>query len=154
MDCSEITKDIFIGTRPSAEDYARLRELGVRLVINMRFARGPYPDPHETPLTFVWLHTFDSVFIPIPIGALMRGARAALKTIQDGGKVYVHCAQGRHSGPAMGAAILIAQGYEPQAAMQLIKTRRAVAEPEAFYIRRQIMAFAREWQKQKDSGSS
>jgi hypothetical protein len=45
----------------------------------------------------------------------------------------------------MGACILIAQGFDPQAAMSLIKERRAVADPFAFYIRPRILKFAKEW---------
>ena len=153
MGYSKITEQLFIGTTPVPDEYDGLRRLGVRLVINMRFTRGPYPDPHEPALEFLWLRTFDSVFLPIPMGALVRGARAALRTIESGGKVYTHCAAGRHRAVAMGAAILIAQGYTPQAAMQLIRARRAIADPEIFYIRRRILTFAREWQKQKDIGS-
>ena len=77
----------------------------------------------------------------------MSGAQAALKTIQQGGKVYAHCAYGRHRGVAMGACILIAQGYDPGAAMQLIAVRRPVANPFAYYIRPRILMFAREWNK-------
>ena len=36
MNFSPITGDLFIGTTPSTNDYNRLRDLGVRLVINMR----------------------------------------------------------------------------------------------------------------------
>ena len=36
MNFSPITDDLFIGTTPSAEDYNQLRNLGVRLMINMR----------------------------------------------------------------------------------------------------------------------
>lgn len=36
MNFSPITDDLFIGTTSSTEDYNYLRELGVRLVINMR----------------------------------------------------------------------------------------------------------------------
>jgi len=152
MNFSEITETLFIGTTPAPSDYPRLRELGVRLVINMRFSQGPYPDPHDPPLDFLWMRTFDNMFLPIPISALMRGTQAALKTIENGGRVYAHCAGGRHRGVAMGAAILIAQGYEPQAAMRLIKSKRAFADPDIFYIRRRILKFAREW-KRKDIGS-
>jgi len=76
---------------------------------------------------------------------LMRGAHAALETIQHGGRVYAHCAYGRHRGVAMGACILIAQGYDPQDAMELIVKRRSVANPFAYYIRPRILKFAREW---------
>jgi len=46
---------------------------------------------------------------------------------------------------AMGSAILIAQGMDPEAAMDLIKERRSFADPRAFYIRPRILKFAREW---------
>lgn len=148
---SNITDDLFIGTTPLASDYDGLRELGIQLVINMRFSRSPYPDPHETPIRSLWLRTIDSPFIPLPISKLITGARAALETILLGGKVYVHCAYGRHRGPAMGSCVLIAQGYEPGAAMSLVAERRAVADPYTYYIRARILKFAREWELQKSA---
>ncbi len=147
MNFSEITNDLFIGTTPSSADYDGLRELGVRLVINMRMERAPHYDPHPTPMKRLWLPTFDSPLIWIPIRSLMRGVRTALEVIQTGGKVYTHCAHGIHRGVTMGACILIAQGYDPLAAMNLIKEKRPQADPYAFYIRPRILKFAQEWQK-------
>ena len=145
---SNITDDLFIGITPLVTDYDGLRELGIRLIINMRFTRGPYPDPYHTPIKLLWLRTMDSPFFPIPIAKLILGAQAALDTINSGGKVYVHCAGGRHRGVTMGACILIAQGYDPEAAMKLITERRIVADPYAYYIRPRILQFAREWQRE------
>ena len=142
---SHITDDLFIGTTPLVTDYNGLRELGIKLIINMRLMHGPYPDEHPEPLKLLWLRTFDSPFFPIPIYKLMRGAKAALETIEAGGKVYVHCAGGRHRGVAMGACILIAQGYAPEEAIHLISERRSFADPNAYYIRPRIMQFARAW---------
>ena len=146
MDFSKITDDLFIGTTPRTRDYQSLRDLGVRLVINMRWEHRLRPDPHPEPLSLLWLRTIDSPFFPIPIRALQRGALAALQTIRAGGKVYTHCAGGRHRGVAMGAAVLIAQGNTPREAMDLIKTRRRVADPDIFYIKRRILRFARQWE--------
>ena len=145
---SSITDDLFIGITPLASDYNGLRELGVQLVINMRLMHGPFPDEHHTPIRLLWLRTIDSPLFPIPIPKLITGARAALETIRLGGKVYVHCAGGRHRGVTMGACVLIAQGHEPEAAMKIIKERRAVADPDAFYIRPRILKFAEEWQRE------
>jgi protein-tyrosine phosphatase len=64
----------------------------------------------------------------------------------NGGKVYVHCARGRHRSVAMGAAILIAQGLDAESAMSLIKEQRVVADPYIFYIYRRIRMFARKWE--------
>ena len=145
---SNITDDLFIGTTPLAGDYDGLRELGIQLIINMRFTRRPFPDPHDVPIRLLWLRTIDSPFFPIPISRLISGARAALETILLRGKVYVHCAYGRHRGPAMGSCVLIAQGHDPDAAMKLVAERRTVADPYIPYIRSRILKFAREWEKE------
>ena len=145
MNFSQITDDLFIGSMPLAHHYDQLRELGVRLIINMRFSLAPQPDPHEVPIRTLWLRSMDSPFFPISIPKLIHGTQAALATIRDGGKVYAHCAYGRHRGVAMGACILIAQGCAPSDAMELIAARRSVADPFAYYIRPRILKFANEW---------
>ena len=147
MNFSTITDDLFIGNMPSLRDYDRLRELGIRLIINMRFSRGPEPDTQDRIQTIstLWLRSIDSPFFPISIHKLMQGAKTALETIRNGGKVYTHCAYGRHRGVAMGACVLIAQGFDPLAAMDLIAKRRSVADPYAYYIHPRIMKFAQLW---------
>jgi hypothetical protein len=40
---------------------------------------------------------------------------------------------------------LIAQGHSPREAMDMIKSRRRVADPDIFYIRNRILRFARQW---------
>ncbi len=147
MNYSQITNDLFIGSMPHVEDYDILRNLGVRLVINMRFDRRPFEDVSTPPLDFLWLRTFDNPFLPIPMRSLWRGVLAALDTIREGGKVYTHCIHGRHRGVAMGAAILIALGYSPEGAMDLIKNHRPIADPDVFYIRRRILRFARQFKE-------
>jgi hypothetical protein len=146
MNFSQITDCLFIGDTPRIDDYDLLRELGVRLVINMRFEKPPALHRHHPPLDFLWLPTLDTPGLVIPIRFLIRGVRAALETIQSGGKVYVHCHKGRHRGVAMGASILIALGYDPDQAMELIKAQRPIADPDIFYIRSRILRFARAWQ--------
>lgn len=145
MNFSQITDHLFIGTPPRSEAYPSLRELGVRLVINMCWERRPRPDRHTSPMPTLWLPVFDSPFLLIPLPTLLKGVRAALETIVQGGRVYVHCAQGMHRSVAMGAAILIAQNFTPREAMELIKQRRRVADPDAWHIRRQILRFAQSW---------
>jgi dual specificity MAP kinase phosphatase len=145
MEYSLITPHLFIGTTPAARDYDHLRELGVKLVINMRVEFRPRKDLHQTPISLLWLPNFDSPLIPISIKSLQRGAQTALETIQNGGKVYTHCAEGVHRGVTMGAAVLIAQGHAAEAAMKLIKEQRPKADPFAFYIRPRILKFAKIW---------
>jgi len=145
MNFSRITDNVFVGTTPRLSDYDRLHEMGVRLVINMRLLRGRPPGNALQSVRYLRLRTIDSPLAPIPAEALVRGARAALQVIEGGGSVYTHCARGRHRSVAMGAAILIAQGLTPEAAMQLIKERRPEADPEAFHIRPRIIEFAHIW---------
>lgn len=145
MDVSQITTALYIGATPRSADYPALANMGVRLVINMRFERPPFKDPFGTPLKFLWLPAIDSPLFPISVRTLQRGVKAALETIDRDGKVLAHCAAGAHRGVVMGAAILIAQGHSMERALDLIRERRPGADPDAWYIRRRIERFAREW---------
>jgi protein tyrosine phosphatase (PTP) superfamily phosphohydrolase (DUF442 family) len=147
MNYSRITDSLYIGTPPKAKDYDLLRELGVKLVINMRLGFPPVRDPFSPPLKSLWLPAIDSPIFPIPVHFLQVGVRDALKVIESGGVVYAHCNRGRHRGPVMGACILIAQGLSAEQAMRLIEQQRPVADLYAWYIQRRIMKFARQWGK-------
>jgi protein tyrosine phosphatase (PTP) superfamily phosphohydrolase (DUF442 family) len=147
MNSSRITDNLYIGTMPNAKDYDLLRELGVSLVINMRFGFPPKRDPHSPPLRSIWLPVIDSPIFPIPIRAFEVGVHEALKVIESGGVVYVHCSKGRHRGAAMGACILIAQGMSAEEAMRLIEQKRTLADLHAWYIQRRIMKFTQVWVK-------
>jgi len=72
MNFSKITNDFFIGSMPTVNHNDQLRELGVRLIINMRFSLGPHLDPHAEPIRTLWLRSIDSPFFPISIPKLMR----------------------------------------------------------------------------------
>src|SRR5512133_2102828 len=131
MNLSSITDSLLVGTSPGRGDFDTLRGLGVGLVINMRWMPGPRPPAGDPPLRYVWYRTFDNPLLPIPLRALIQGVQEALEVLKNGGKVYTHCAAGRHRSVAMAAAILIAQGTDPLEAMSLIKERRPVADPGA-----------------------
>ncbi len=146
MNFSKITDQLYIGTTPESGDYSLLHELGINLVINMRAERRPYRDPHDPPMPVLWIPTFDSPLLPIPIRSLYRGVMAALKTIESGGSVYTHCAAGVHRGVAIGSSILIGLGYPVDEAMLLIKERRKISDPHKWYIRWRIERFAKMWE--------
>ena len=148
MDYSQITEQLYIGTTPKRGDYHRLQQLGVKLIINMRFLRGGPPRGSDHGMTYLRLRTIDSPLFPIPVEALVRGSNRALAVMGSGGKIYAHCSRGRHRSVAMAAAILIAQGMSPSEAMSLIKQRRRAADPEASHIRPRILEFAQEWAQQ------
>ena len=147
MNFSRITDEVLVGTTPGPRDYERLQQLKVQLVINMRLLHGRPPTESMSSMQYLRLRTFDSPLVPIPTGALIRGAHAALRVIENGGTVYTHCSRGRHRSVAMAAAILIARGLSAEAAIRLIKERRTVADPDAPHIRPRIMEFWRSWQR-------
>lgn len=145
MDISEITDYMYVGAEPHAEDAQELARIDVRLLISMI---GGFPPPQvfsRPPLCLLWLPSFDTFITPIPTDKLAKGVRAARRIIQDRGRVLVYCHQGRHRSVIMASAILIASGFTAAQAMALIKTRRAIADPHAWYIRRQILRFERSW---------
>ncbi|HLE30197.1 MAG TPA: dual specificity protein phosphatase [Anaerolineales bacterium] len=148
MDISQITDYLFVGARPEAQHAGQLGALDVRLIISMCGEQRPPEAFSRPPLSVLWLRTYDTFLTPIPVRKLMEGVRAALPVIEDGGRVLAHCHRGRHRSAAMGAAILIAMGHSAEEAMQLLRDRREAAEPQAWYIRRQIKKFEKHWQMQ------
>lgn len=146
MDISQITNYLYVGAQPSAQDAEQLCALNVRLIISMAGTIRPPEALTQSPLSVLWLRTYDTIFTPIPIGKLMKGVQAALPVIQGGRSVLAHCREGRHRSVAMGAAILIAMGHSAEEAMQLLSARRKKADPQAWHIRRQIKKFEKHWQ--------
>lgn len=151
MDISPITDYLYVGAQPLASDADKLKALGVQLIISMRGSRRPPKALTQPPLNTLWLRSFDTPLTPIPAPRLLKGVQAALPVIEAGGKVLAHCAFGRHRSVVMAAAILIAQGYPAEAAMQLLVERRAFADPKAWYVRPQITRFEQYWRRYQAS---
>jgi len=149
MDISKITDQLYIAAHPRAEAASAIRDLNVRLVINMIFIR-PAKVYDQPPFRMLTLRTFDSIFLPIPIGKLKRGVETALPVIDAGDSVLVYCREGRHRSVAMAAAVLIGMGYSADQAMQLIKSQRAKADPYAWHIQRRICKFEEVWNADKN----
>jgi protein tyrosine phosphatase (PTP) superfamily phosphohydrolase (DUF442 family) len=146
MDISQITDQLFIAAQPKAEDADALRNLNVRLILNMIFL--PPADIYRTPpFQMLTLRTFDSIFLPIPIGKLVKGVNAALPVMESGESVLVYCRQGRHRSVAMAAAVLIGGGYSADEAMQRIQSKRSQADPYAWHIQRRIRKFEQVWRQ-------
>ncbi|MEP7358728.1 MAG: YbaK/EbsC family protein [Anaerolineales bacterium] len=147
MDISEITPDLYVGSQPEPADVEALNALNIGLIINMRAEARPDPAFHQQPLSALWLRTYDHFLLPISMRTLEQGVQAALAVIGQGRRVLVHCRHGRHRSVAMAAAILIAQGRSAAEAMRLVREKRAPADPQLWYIRRQIEKFERHWRR-------
>lgn len=141
---SQITDYLFVSGWPGSNSAAQIRSLGIRLILSMHW-RKPGPDLWQPPVQLMWLPTFDSPLIPMPLTALRRGVQAALPVIARGWKVLCHCSAGRHRGVAMACCVLVGMGLPADEAMQVVKDRRAIADPYAWYIRTRITKFALDW---------
>jgi len=144
MDISKITDQLYIAAHPRAEDASAIRDMNVTLVLNMIFIR-PAKVYDQPPFRMLTLRTFDSIFLPIPIGKLMKGVETTLPVLEAGNGVLVYCREGRHRSVAMAAAVLIGLDYSADQAMQLIKSQRAKADPYAWHIQRRIRKFEEVW---------
>ncbi|HOU39957.1 MAG TPA: dual specificity protein phosphatase [Promineifilum sp.] len=144
MSVTAITDTLVVAAWPTAEAITALRTLNVHLVISMT-NRVPPPELSEPPFRLLHLPTNDSPLRPVPMGKLCTGVTAALPVIARGQGVAVHCSRGRHRSVAMACAILIGLGYSAEAAMFLVKARRAEADPSIWYIRRRITKFGKIW---------
>jgi hypothetical protein len=143
-DISRITDYLYISAWPRGEHAGEIRALGVRLILSMHWRR-PVRTVGHPPVRLLWLPTVDTPLTPMPMFLLCRGVEAALPVIRQGGRVLVHCKAGVHRSVAMACCVLIGAGYTAEAAMRLVKDRRAVADPDVWYIRRRILKFEQEW---------
>jgi protein tyrosine phosphatase (PTP) superfamily phosphohydrolase (DUF442 family) len=143
-DISQITETLYISAWPRGEHADEIRALGVRLILSMHWCR-PVKTVGHPPVRLLWLPTVDTPLTPMPIFLLRRGVEAALPVVQQGMSVLVHCKAGVHRSVAMACCVLIGTGYTAEAAMRLVKDRRAVADPDVWYIRRRILKFDQEW---------
>lgn len=150
-DISKITDYLFISSQPQAKDVEAIISWNVRLIISMRGEWRPPAVLTQDSLQLLWLHTYDTLFTPIPLNKLLHGVQMALPVIQSGGGVLCYCAKGRHRSVAMGAAILIGMGCSAVEAMDRLRQQRQVAHPQAPHIRRRIELFEKVWQEQKEA---
>ncbi len=146
MDISAITDYLFVGAEPGATDVLEMAGQNIRLVISMRGESRPPQEFGREPLQLLWLPSYDTFLTPIAMGKLMQGVEAARQVIEQGGRVLVYCHQGRHRSVVMAAAILIAAGHSAAEAMALLHKQRIMADPDTWYIRRQIFRFEKMWQ--------
>ena len=146
---SQITDYLYVSAFPRGEHVAEIVSLGVRLVLSMHWMR-PTKMLGKPPVKLLWLPTFDNIFLPMPIRTLNKGVQAALPVIENGGGVLVHCKSGKHRSVAQAACVMIAKGYTADDAMQLIKDKRAVADPDAWHIQRRIREFESQWQEKNN----
>jgi protein-tyrosine phosphatase len=147
IDISRVTDYLYVGSRVGKEHADELKGLNFDLIISMIGQMPPDKIFTLPPFKTLWIRTYDTFLTPISIKKLLVGVEAASPIIQNKGKVLVFCMEGKRRSVAMAAAILISTGHTGKQAIDLLTTAREVADPRRWYIRRQIQAFERYWQK-------
>ncbi len=143
-DISQITTYLCLSSWPEGKHRDEILEQNIRLILCMHY-RLPERALRQPPLRLVWLPTIDLPLTPIPLSFLQRGAHEALAVIQAGYSVLVHCKYGVHRSVAMACCVLVAMGHPAQEAIQMVKDRRAAADPDADWVHSRILAFEQAW---------
>ena len=147
IDISKVTDYLYVGSRVEKEHSDELKLLNFNLIISMIGQMRPDEIYTLPPFKTLWIKTYDTFFSPISIKKLLAGVQAALPVIQNQGKVLIFCMRGKRRSIAMACAILISMGHTSDQAINLLASARKVADPKRWYIRIQIKAFEKYWQK-------
>src|SRR5688572_807452 len=145
IDISKITDYLYVGSCVRQEHAEELRVLKFDLIISM-IAQLKIDEIYtKPPFKSLWIRTYDTFFTPISIRKLLQGVEAAKPIIEKGGKVLVFCVQGKRRSVAMAASILMSLGYTLDDASKLLIASREVANPQMWYIKRQLKRFEAFW---------
>jgi len=135
MDMSWVTDRISLGGGIwNARNMEELIRQGITHVIDMQieFDDTALAEPYG--IDVLWNATDDD-FLLKPPELFERGVEFAQEALHDSeGKLYIHCAAGVHRAPMMTLAVLCAMGWEMEAAMVLIETRRPVVDFADVYV--------------------
>ena len=135
MDMTWITARIALGGGIwNSENMAAVARTGVTHIIDMQieFDDTPLAEPHA--IEVLWNPTDDD-FQSKPPELFQRGVDFALSALEDeNARVFVHCAAGVHRAAMMSLAILCAQGWEIEHAIQTITARRPVVDFADVYV--------------------
>jgi hypothetical protein len=135
MDITWVTDRIAVGGGIwNADNMAAASRAGITHIIDMQieFDDTPLAVPHG--IAVCW-NPVDDDFEPKPVEVFKRGVEFALAALkQDGTKLFVHCAAGVHRAPMMALALLGVLGWTVEDAMNLIETRRPVADFADVYV--------------------
>ena len=135
MDMTWITDRIALGGGIwNADNMAEVARRGITHIVDMQveFDDTPLAAPHD--IAVLWNRTDDD-FQPKPPELFQRAVEFAVPALDDGGKVYVHCAAGVHRAPMVTLCLLRVLGYSLEDAITLIESRRPVVDFADVYVR-------------------
>ncbi len=135
MDMTWVTGRIALGGGIwSADNMAAVARAGVTHIIDMQieFDDTALAEPHA--IEVLWNPTDDNFQLKPP-ELFQRGVDFAQQALeQDDARLFIHCAAGVHRAPMMTLAVLCSMGWELQAAMVTISSRRPLADFAEVYV--------------------
>jgi protein-tyrosine phosphatase len=136
MDMTWITPRLALGGGIwNPENMAAVARAGVTHIIDMQieFDDTPLAAPHG--IEVLWNPTDDD-FRAKPAELLRHGVEFATAALEnDDARLLIHCAAGVHRAVMMTLAVMCSQGWELEAAMQAISSRRPVADFADVYVK-------------------
>jgi protein-tyrosine phosphatase len=136
MDITWVTERIAVGGGIwNAENMAKVGREGVTHIIDMQLEFDDRPLGEDCGIAVLWNPTDDD-FMLKPPELFQRGVDFAQEALKDlDSKIFIHCAAGVHRAPMMTLALLGSMGWELEEAMDLIESRRPVADFADVYVR-------------------
>jgi protein tyrosine phosphatase (PTP) superfamily phosphohydrolase (DUF442 family) len=131
VDTSRVTDAIFVGGQIYRRGLARLADRGITASVNLRGemddrARGVALARH------LWLPTKDDT--PPTLDQLDQAVTFIRESIEEGHRVYVHCAAGVGRAPTVAAAYLVSAGLTPPAAWAQVHRARPFIRPKVSQV--------------------
>jgi protein-tyrosine phosphatase len=148
MDMTWVTGRIAVGggiwTSENMAEVARARITHI-LDMQIEFDDTPLAEPHG--IKVLWNPTDDD-FQSKPPELFEAGVDFALQALdENGSRLFIHCAAGVHRAPMMALAVLCSLNWNLGEAMQLIESKRVVADfPDVYvnsvkrYLQQQVKA--------------
>ena len=134
MDITWLTDRIAVGGGIwSAENMAAVARAGITHIIDMQIEFDDTPLAAKHGIEVLWNPTDDDFELK-PASLFRRGVEFAEAALGSDGKVYIHCAAGVHRAPMMTLAVLGSMGWTVDDAMEMIQTKRPVADFAEVYV--------------------
>ncbi len=135
MDMTWVTDRIAVGAGIwNDQKMIEVVHAGVTHIIDMQIEFDDTPLAAPYGVEVLW-NPVDDDFQPKPAALFRRGVEFAQRALAaPDGKLFIHCAAGIHRAPMMALAVLCTNGFELDAAMDVIQARRPVADFAAVYV--------------------
>ncbi len=135
MDMTWVTDRIAVGGGIWTDDkMIEVVRAGITHIIDMQIEWDDTRLAQPYGVKVLWNPTDDD-FRPKPRELFQRGVEFALEALDDAeSRVFIHCAAGVHRAPMMALAVLRAMGFRLQDAIDMIESRRQVADFAEVYV--------------------